>query len=207
MKILIVTQRWYPDTFGGSEHVASEQARRLATRGHLVQVVTQRVKDNYPAVETEGNLTINRYGEPRELQRVGGLSRTDLQEVPKIVRRLAREQNFDCAILHHPFPAHGFFKAQLKIPALYVFHTSTAREAEVEGIRNHPARWFRYAQPLLGSLFIAKAAQVERKVFKRVRQIAVLSDFSRLILEDTYPFTKKKIVKLPIGIDLKKFVF
>lgn len=205
MKILVVTQRWYPDTFGGSEHVATEQARRLAARGHIVHVVTQRVSDSYPEVVKEGNLTIHRYGEPSERERVGGLSRTDLRGVPKIVRALSREVKFDCAILHHPFPAYGFYKAHSKIPALYIFHTSTAREAEVEGIRKHRGHLFWCLRPILGAAFIARAARVERKVFRHVKKIAVLSDFSRLILEGAYPFSKKKIIKLPIGIDLKEF--
>ena len=51
MRILIITQRWYPDTFGGSEHVAAEQALRLAARGHTVTVLTQRARDALPPYE------------------------------------------------------------------------------------------------------------------------------------------------------------
>ena len=51
MNILIITQRWYPDTFGGSEHVAAEQARRLAVLGHKVTVITERVREVLPEME------------------------------------------------------------------------------------------------------------------------------------------------------------
>lgn len=193
--------------------MASEQARRLAGRGHKVTVLTQRTREVLPISSVEGNLIIHRYGSPEKLARLGGLSRTDLSEVPKILTptlsppsKGGEREGWDVAILHHPFSALGFFRAGLKIPSLYIFHTSTAREAEVEGIRRQLPRLLRWTRPFLTSWFIAKAARAERIVLERASRIAVLSDFSWLILRGAYPFTEKKIIKLPIGIDVKTFV-
>ncbi len=38
MKILILTQEWFPDSYGGSQRVAAESAHELAARGHEVVV-------------------------------------------------------------------------------------------------------------------------------------------------------------------------
>lgn len=214
MRVLIITQHWYPDTFGGSEHVASEQARRLAARGHEITVLTERVRDALPAESRENGAQIIRYGSEKEFARFGGASRTDVREVPKVLRVFARDalaspkndnKLLDVAILHHPYSAYGFVKARLRVPALYLFHTSTSREAEIEGIRRRLPTILEPLRPALKSVFIARTGQVERRVLNAVDQIAVLSDFSRLILESAFPLAKKKIVKLPIGIDLNQF--
>ncbi len=253
MNILIITQHWYPDSFGGSEHVASEQARRLAARGHAVTVLTERVRDVLPVDEMvhnpsqpslnlgegdrsvpplrlrggEGELRIIRYGSEADFARFGGASRTDMREVPRILRHLDRAQRvershaaqgvrsldsarddkplWDVAILHHPYSAYGFVKAKLKIPSLYIFHTSTSREAEIEGIRRKLPFAAEPFRPLLNSLFIAKTAQIERRVLSVMGRIAVLSDFSQLILHAAFPFTERKTLKLPVGIDRVQF--
>lgn len=220
MRILVITQRWYPDTFGGSEHVAAEQARRLAGRGHTVDVLTQRVRDLLPEVERSplnlplvkgekegvGSLTIYRYGSERQFARPAGLSRTDVKEVHEFLRKTppqsppfqgGERRGWDVAILHHPFPAYGFFKAGLHVPSLYLFHASTAKEAAFERTK----RW-----PFLTRLFVRWAYRVERSVLTRASRIAVLSDFSTSVLKETYPNVQEKILKLPIGIDTETFV-
>ncbi|OGL65939.1 hypothetical protein A3B21_04690 [Candidatus Uhrbacteria bacterium RIFCSPLOWO2_01_FULL_47_24] len=250
MQILIITQRWYPDTFGGSEHVAAQQARRLAQRGHQVVVITERAREVLPSYEVvrnpsqppltlrggdqlepplrvrggEGELRIYRYGSSAQFARFGGLSRTDLKEVPKILKGLSPKHSqglalFDVAILHHPFPAQGFFKANLKIPALYLFHASTASEAEVEGIKKFPISSGQTESPrhsrdnfqfpifssLLARAFSLWAYRVERNVLTKSDRIAVLSDFSAQTVKEYYPEAAKKITRIPIGIDTEQF--
>lgn len=200
--------------------MASEQARRLVARGHEVTVLTERVRDALPADSNENGVRIIRYGCEKQFARFGGASRTDMKEVAKVLceirdkkyeststRNLENSQSrkFDIAILHHPYSAYGFVKSGLKIPSLYLFHTSTSREAEVEGIKRILPAILEPFRPFLNYVFIARTGRVERKVLRAMNSIAVLSDFSRLILKSAFPFTEKKIVKLPIGIDLVTF--
>ncbi len=206
MKILIITQRWYPDTFGGSEHVASEQALRLAARGHEVTVLTERVRDALPPVQEQGNLKLYRYGSEAQFSRIAGRSRTDLKEVPKLihelcgqataVRDLATKTPWDAAILHHPFVAAGFFKSGIKIPSLYVFHGSTAKEVEFEKTGRFP---------FLTPLFVAWASRIEKSVLRRADSIGVFSDFSRGILLGIVPEAHNRVVRLSAGIDQEIF--
>ncbi|MDP3244875.1 MAG: glycosyltransferase family 4 protein [bacterium] len=204
MNIIVLTQHWYPDTFGGSEHVAAEQARRLAERGHQVTVLTHYEQGYLPPEETEniknGRLRIVRYGRPEQFAK-WGMSLTDLRVVPALVRKLNKTEKFDAAILHHPFPAFGFFLAKTKIPALYVFHASTAREAEVEGLRRKFSGAWKIFAPFFTRGFIAVTRFVEKSVLKKARRIVLFSDYSSRILQESYPQPKDKVVKIGIGIN------
>ena len=230
MNILVVTQRWYPDTFGGSEHVAAEQARRLALRGHTVTVLTEQVKAVLPPSEASGTLTVQRYGTAEQFERFGGASRTDLEEVPKLINVILNEakrsegsptnvgsahtreilrsaqndkQVWDVALLHHPFPAGGFFNAGLAIPSLYLFHSSTAKEVEFDGLRsNRMPSWLR---PLLTRLFVMWTSRIEQGALTRATRIAVFSDFSQSILLGMVPHAHRRVMHLLVGIDRMHF--
>lgn len=218
MKILIITQRWYPDTFGGSEHVASKQARRLAERGHKVTVLTEYTQAHLPpeeplapafsiegrGVEGEGEARIIRYGQPEQFQKWGS-SLIDVKILPKLVKELHLKNKFEAAILHNAYPAYGFFKAKLNIPSLYIFHASTAREAEIEGLRRKFKGFIVVLRPLMVKVFIFITRQVEKKVLRRAKKIAVFSDFSLELLQATYPQPKDKITKIKVGIDAANF--
>lgn len=229
MRILIVSQRWYPDTFGGSEHVVAEQSRRLAALGHNVTVLTEYVDEILAPEEHQrsdprvvrlgrtaevgssgartigtGSLRIIRYGRPAQFRKWGS-SIEDVRVLPRLVRKLHAEAPFDRAIVHHPFPAYGFFRARLKIPTLYMFHASTAREAEVEGVRRKFQGIAALARPAISWIFLHAARFAEGRSLARADRIAVLSDFSAKILRETYPKTAAKIIKIPCGIDHQTF--
>lgn len=205
MKILIVTQRWYPDTFGGSEHVAREQAVRFSLEGHQVLVLTQRRQNNFPAEEMiNGSLRVVRYGEEKKFKR-WGLSITDLLILPKIIRNLHGKNRFDVAILHHPYPAFGFFMAKINLPSLYIFHGSTFREVKFEGLRRKFDGILKIFRLFSIKLFTAFTYYVEKKVLEKANIITVFSDFSLKLLRETYPKINKNILKIGIGIDSKKF--
>ncbi len=224
MKLLIVSQRWYPDTFGGSEHVVAEQSRRLAESGHEVTVLTEYVNETLAPEEMigtrdqgrglskiqntnpqpQGSLRVIRYGRPAQFRKWGS-SITDLRVLPSLVRTLHAKAPFDRAIVHHPFPAYGFFRARIRIPTLYVFHASTAREAEVEGVRRKFRGMATLARPAISWIFMHAARFVEGCALAQADRIAVLSDFSAKILRETYPKTAAKIIKIPCGIDQEIF--
>lgn len=204
MKLLIVSQSWYPDSFSGSAHVAAEQARRLATRGHEITVFTEWWDSLYSPEERQGNIRIIRYADPNALKRYGS-SVCDLQFLPTRVEALMAQEKFDAAIIHHAYPGQGFFWARPKIPSMYVFHASTARETEVEGMRRKfrgPMLLFKVPIKLA---FIAITGRVEKYVLSRVSKIAVFSEYSRGILEGSYPEALSKVTRIGIGIDTKLF--
>ncbi|MBI2551957.1 glycosyltransferase family 4 protein [Candidatus Uhrbacteria bacterium] len=217
MRIIIITQRFYPDSFGGSEHVAAEQARYLARRGHAVTVVTARMKETLPAFEDQGSVRIFRYGAPAELEKFGGQTRTALREVPRVLGEITKLRNygitsmFDAAILHHPFAAQGFFSAQGgsgsagKLPALYLFHGSAAKEVELEGLQRALPFFIEPLRPLLARFFVRMASRIERQVLTRSTAVGVFSEFSKQLLYSIAPFTKNRATIIPVGIDQQVF--
>lgn len=208
MKILVITQRWYPDTFGGSEHVAFEQSKGLANLGHEVFVLTEYNNSSLPAFEekkfNQGFIKIFRYGQENFFKKWGS-SLGDLLTLPKALKKILSQEKFDVAILHHPYPALAFFLSKPKIPALYVFHASTAREAEVEGLRRKFQGFLKPFGSLFAFLFIKVTRLVEKIVLKKSKKIVLFSEFSKKVLQETYPQREEKIQIVPIGIDLEKF--
>lgn len=196
MRILVITQHWYPDSFGGAEYVASSQARLLALRGHEITVITEKVTDSQASKSVEQGITIYRYGNEKMFNRFGGASRAAIAEVSKVLKEIASTRAFDIAILHNPFPAYGFFRVKLNIPTLYVFHASTAKEVMIDNVR----------RPWILKWFFSKWTRyVERVVLCKASRVGVFSDFSQQILLNIAPGTKNKIVKLQVGVDLEKF--
>lgn len=177
--------------------MASEQAQGLAKKGHKVTVLTERASDSLPQYTNQDNLQVFRYGNAKMLTRFGGRSRTDLKEVPRVIKKL--EGSWNAAVIHHPFVGAGFLRSELNIPALYIFHASTAKEIEYEGLQRSGVGF------ILTRLFIIWAKRIEGKVLRRVDRIGVFSDFSQGVLKQTYPFTSSKIVRVSAGIDLKRF--
>ncbi len=204
MKILIVTQYWYDDHFGGSYKVAYDQAMQLTKKEHTVTVLCERFDNRLAKYQktTEG-IKIYRYGSKATSNKWAGSSRAGIYQLPKKLKEIkGNGKKWDVAILHHPFPAYGFFKVKLKIPTLYLFHASTKREVEIEGTN----RKFSDLQPIASKVFKTWAGMIEKKTLKKSDKIAVLSNFSKQILLETYPFCKDRIITLPSGMDLKKFI-
>lgn len=198
--ILIVTQRFYPDVFGGSGRVVWEQGKRLAERGNRVIVVTPRVRPNLLPEDTIDGMYVFRY-QGAKWQKFFGQSYVDLVAGRKEIERVAEKFSVDLAILHHTFPAAAYFKTGIakKIPAIYMFHASLFRELKVEGItrRLRPAFVVKIIAFFLGRL----AKKYESDIFSRVRKIVVFSDFSRRIIAETYPGSERKVEQIIGGVD------
>ncbi|TAL19449.1 glycosyltransferase family 1 protein [Patescibacteria group bacterium] len=209
MRLLIVTQLFYPDTIGGSERVVYEHARALGGRGHEVTVVVQRARLELPEAEMIDGVRVFRYGSVN-FRRWFGASLTDLFAGRRTLARLLNEEIFDAAILHHPFPAWAYFRARGRkiIPTLYFFHASVYRELVYERGRGRPISRSVLgvlAERLFAPLLLARVRWVERKVLRNSSRIAVLSDFSRRIISETFRAPENLIIKIPGGVDLETY--
>lgn len=204
MRILFLTQNWFPDVYGGSQRVAAEQARELARLGHEVVVCTERISSTLPIYEEHDGVKIWRYGNPN-VRAVVGASVVDCLALPHLIRDLEREHRFDCAIIHHTYPGYGFIRSGVTIPMLYVFHASTAREAVVEGVRRWKHGVRRFIAPFVRSIFIQLTRHVERTVLNRAKRIVVFSQFSLELLRETYPAAGQKAMVVPVGVDTETF--
>ncbi len=204
MKILILTQNWFPDVLGGSQRVAAEEARELAKRGHEVVVCAERIDATFPLHEQRDGITMWRYGQPW-MRRLFGSSVTDALALPRLIRDLQKKYHFDSVVIHHAYPGYAYLRSRITVPMLYVFHASSALEAAVEGV----TRWKRGVRqlfaPLVRRVFIQFTRNIERAILTRADRVVVFSQFSLKLLRETYPAVVKKAIVLPVGVDTDRF--
>jgi len=210
MKILTVSQLFYPDTVGGSERVIYEQSRGLVKRGHDVTVVVQRGKPGLPAEETIDGIRVIRYGNLK-LRYWLGASMTDLTAGREAIRQLLMRESFDAVILHHPFPAAAYFKARggNLAPAVYVFHASVYRELAFQKKEKKRSVTQSVFGMILGAvstpILLRRVRSTERFAIGKCQRIVVLSDFSRRVIKETYGVDDSFITEIPGGVDLDAF--
>ncbi len=195
-KILIVSQLFYPDTFGGGEKVLYYQARGLADKGFEVSILTRKASNSLPERENIDGIEVVRYSS--KMDRVWGKSLSDVIYLPKKIRELHKEKGFDMVMAHHVFSAYGFSRSNIDIPFIYIFHASYWKEVLLEGLNRKVGR-------LLNYLFAALVKIAERSAVAKADKLIVLSDFSKNILKEIYKVPGKKIAHIPAGVDLRKF--
>ncbi|MEK7211343.1 MAG: glycosyltransferase family 4 protein [Patescibacteria group bacterium] len=197
--ILIITQRFYPDTFGGSGRVVWEQGRDLAARGYRVIVVAPRSRSNLLPEDTIDGMHVFRY-QGSSWQKFFGQSFVDLTAGRREIQKIGEKFSVDLVILHHTFPAAAYYKTDIskKLPAIYIFHASLYRELKVEGLTRkiRPTFFARIVAFFLGQI----AKKKEAEIFHRVKKILVFSDFSRRVLAETYPGAEDRVQKISGGV-------
>ncbi|NQT86219.1 glycosyltransferase family 4 protein [bacterium] len=204
MKILTVAGWMYPDAEGGSYRVVYEAARGLARRGHEVHVATQRLDAEHPERETLDGIHVHRYatGAPRGLR----FYRSTLREVRTLVNALQAEVRFDAVMSHHPVSAYAALRAKSikTVPWLSVLHSLYFLEyldrhsyAPRTG-KLRPPRPFR-------RLIAALLKRMDTAVLDRSDRVAVLSDFTRSLVERHCPRFLAVLRKTPGGADLDTF--
>jgi glycosyltransferase involved in cell wall biosynthesis len=194
MRILVGTDQWFPDLKGGSARVATETARRLASRGHDVTVLAPE-HDGAPARSEEGSLTLLRVL-PR-----GVVPQTfsDVLYGGRAARRLG-SRRFDLAVAHQSTLAAGLRGGRLDAPLALVYHASAPREL----------RFLRSRLPLgarrLSLTALAPAVGLlDRLAVRRADQVLVLSEFTRSLLAADHPEQAPAAVLVPGGVDATTF--
>ena len=193
MRILVATDRWFPDVSGGSGRVAAETSRRLAARGHEVTVLAPAAK-GIPTAETEDGLTVLRH-----LAR--GLvpqSLSDTVSARRWGRRLAGP--FDLLLAHQVTVAAGLKAALPRVPLALVYHASTVREARLrsDGREAVLRRWSERANAMV-------LGRLERTATDRADRVLVLSDYSRSLVVGDHPALKGRVTVVRGGVDTETF--
>ena len=201
LRILCINQFFYPDNFGGVERVAHETIRRLASRGHEVHLVGQRMKPGTPDVEEMFGFTVHRYGGADSKRRFGGRTFDALRRSGPVLNGLLRDQRFDVVLPHHYFPYYAYLglSGRKPVPQVMTFHASFWQELRLEGAERS------IGKPLESLLFGGLARRTETRCLRAADRVVVLSDFSREQLTSYYPFARDKVVKIPGGVDLARF--
>lgn len=194
MKLLVLTEQWFPDYAGGTARVATDTARLFADRGHAVDVIAPCVS-GHETVSRSGSLTLYR-AVPRGLL---PQSYTDPLWLRRNFRSLVAQRRPDVVVAHSASAVWAMRGSG--IPCAYVFHASPFREARFRRARGvtpfesarsiavEPGLWWR-----------------ERIAAGEADRILVLSEFSRgLLAEDYSGAVRDKTVVVGGGVDLERY--
>jgi glycosyltransferase involved in cell wall biosynthesis len=200
LSILCINQFFYPDHAGGVERVTHETVRRLAARGHSVDLVGLRTRQGTPDTEVIDGVRVHRYGHDRARRAAGHRTAAALFRSGPVVRALVDAKPFDVILSQHYFPYYAYQRAVRRRPGpeVLTFHASYWREHGLEGPDRpvgRPADW----------VFGRFARHTEVACLRRADRVVVLSEFSREQVATYYPFAEAKTLKIPGGVDLERF--
>jgi glycosyltransferase involved in cell wall biosynthesis len=194
VRILAVTDSWFPDRAGGSGRVAAETAARLARRGHDVTVLAPRARER-PSRTVDGSLSVLRTLPRGALPQTASDTWSTMRRAPGL-----GGNRFDVVVAHQVTNATGLALAGLGAPLVLVYHASAAREARIRGAR--PGHGGRSAS----SRALAPAlAALERFAVARAARILVLSAYSASLASADHPGARERIRRVSGGVDTERF--
>ncbi len=200
MKILILTQQLYPDFYGGSAKVARQQAELLADLGHQITVLTP--QRQVMTRQAEDKIKVVYFTRRKKSQ-----SWSDLTDGHRAIETILNAEKIDLVIIHHPYLGQAWLNLKKSIPYIYMFHASTALETKWQGLDwEKRGGWQKIIGRIIRPLFVFSTRRSEAKLLNGARQIWILSQFSRELIEKTFPkMVKEKIVSVNYAVDLEKF--
>ena len=204
MKILVLSDVFWPDDTGGISKSLLSEVKGLVACGHRIVVLTRRLRRNLLFHETKEGYELYRYLSPSKgtfLYRLYPLF--SIKQVPKLVTRLDRKFYFDVAYVHNVFQGVGLAHCSAQIPYVYVFHAPTPREIEIEAAKGK----YGLGKPLVklaGHWIKAK----EKQALVYAQAIIVRSKFMEKEMQELYnDVGKDKIYRIPLGVDTQRFSF
>lgn len=203
MRILILTQQWFPDALGGAYRVARDEAVGLARVGHEVTVCALGVSGAPSGRSVVDGVTVYRYG--KRIAALFGMTIATLWRLPVCIRMLERTAPFDRIIVHDPYSATAVQNAGMSAPMLYVFHASVAQEAAIEGLTRWRRGWKQRVAPILVRRFIKKTHRLERAALDAASAVVVFSEYAERVFDETHPGVQTPGYIVPIGVDTDFF--
>jgi glycosyltransferase involved in cell wall biosynthesis len=203
VNILVITDAFVPERFGGVAKSVSNETEWLAARGHRVVVVTRRLTKDSPLHQNGRGYEVYRYPAPEEGSRWNRLYPFfTLAMMPKLVRKLCSRYRFDLAYVHGCFQLRAFLGMRVGVPVVGVFHASGYDELRVEISRRKYGR--------AGSLAARPVSRwmrsLEGRSLECAGSILVRSQSTRRRLIELYPWLEPlSIFRVPLGVDTNRF--
>lgn len=191
MNILMVADISFPDVKGGSGRFVKEMSKALMRKGHLVHVLTETRSAQLTREELSEDVTMHRYRV--NASNVVLLLLTSLLNARRAFNRITKQIQFDVVIFHQPSSAMGvLLSSKIKqIQKLYTFHSSWPQEYEARSNRR--------------GMGFSLRKYLEHNTLEKMKDIVVLSHFSKEKLLELYSEIPFNIYIVPGGVDTKKF--
>ncbi|MGA1791062.1 MAG: glycosyltransferase family 4 protein [bacterium] len=201
LKIIVLSDFFFPDSMGGANKMAFYTAGGLVSRGHHVSLITRRASPELPDQETIEGIDVYRYDLPHKT--FLSFNRSARPQIRHILHSLEEGgfQSLDLMVLHQPIAAmeavtHPFVR---KAPWIYNFHSPWGEEYLISRSYQWPGMW----NP---ALFFQKKIKdwIEGKVLRRCQRIILLSRFMQQRLERVHGLSQKSLI-IPGGVDTGPF--
>ena len=200
MKILMLADVFFPDTFGGAGRVAYHLSLQLCKRGHEVHVLTRNPGSVLPSKENmEADLCVHRCNLPAKEGL--GIFQNEIKNAYREARRANQETPFDLVCAHQSLVAAGPLLSRRfrKIPFLYCFYSPWHEEYLIK------KRNMKRETPWSAKGIAFFMRQMEKRILSKALKILVLSRYSAEQISAIHQLAKEKVVMIPGGIDLNRF--
>ncbi|MFH1458942.1 MAG: glycosyltransferase family 4 protein [Candidatus Omnitrophota bacterium] len=201
LKILMVTDSFYPDGIGGKHTYVYNLAKAFKKLGHQIYILTIKIEKDLPEREIIEGIEVFRY-RAQVTGRLVFLFRplSSFYHIGKLYTEHLKGINFDIIHFHSLLPAFGllFSKYLKNKKKIFTFHASTYQEVVVQ------SRKKKYAYGLNPLMFWA-IRFIEKYTLSRSDNISVLSEFNAGQLQKLYKIPRAKIKVIPGGVDIDIF--
>ncbi|WP_440007808.1 glycosyltransferase family 4 protein [Halomicrococcus sp. SG-WS-1] len=133
MNVLVLSDAFWPDHYGGITKSLVTEVEGLVERGHDVVVASRRLDDDDASHERREGYELYRYDSPpQDSALYHSYPLFSLGKVPRLLSRLDDRYDFDVAYVHNTFQAAGVALSSADVPAVTVFHAPIPREIEID---------------------------------------------------------------------------
>ncbi|RPI77213.1 MAG: glycosyltransferase family 1 protein [Desulfobacteraceae bacterium] len=201
MKILMLTDVFFPDTIGGAGRMAYYLSLGLSEKGHEIHVITRaKNTSNLPAFQKlNASLFIHRFFVPAAES--FSMVFSELIHSRILAAQLSRTIEFDLICTHQTLAALGpvSFKNFAAKPILHWYYSPWHEEYSIKkyGDQNKINLKTRLIAFILRRL--------EKRHIRKARKIIVLSQYTKKQLTDIHRFSEEKIHFIPGCVDLNHF--
>ena len=207
MRLLLAGDGVFADRTGGGRRYLWDLATLLVAAGHRVDVVGPRLSLELPSRETRNGVRIIRHAAPSGTAPWKVLARIDAAR--RSVQALLGRHSYDVVNVHFAQTGFGGLLAGAgrSVPLLYHFQGPWAGEIWTE----RRATWEGHKGPGTASrrglaLTVCTVMhRLERRGVRAARRVAVLSRFSRSVLERAHGVPWEQVLVVPGGFDPSRF--
>ncbi|MBN1833369.1 MAG: glycosyltransferase family 4 protein [Deltaproteobacteria bacterium] len=200
MRILILTDVFFPDTVGGAGRVAYHLSNELSLKEHEIHVITRNTEGNLPDhQEIHRNLIVHRFLSTRKESFLSFLS--EIKNTASLNRYLTRDISFDLVCTHQSLVSIGpLMSSSLRnTPIIHYFHSPWHEEFLIKIQRED-------AEPSIKESTIAfLMKKIERQVLRKADKVIVLSRFMLERVSKIHSYPKTRLVQIPGGVDLNRY--
>ena len=200
MRILTLTDVFFPDIVGGAGRVAYHVSSELSLRGHEIHVITRNIEGKLPDhQEIHPNLFVHRFPSTNKESFFSFLS--EIKATSSLSRYLTRDISFDLVCTHQSLVSIGpLMLTPLKnTPTIHYFHSPWHEEFLIKKQRDNTDPGIKES----AIAFLMK--HIERQVLRKTDRVIVLSQFMLERVTKIHSYPKTRLIKIPGGVDLNHY--